>query len=115
MATYPVKYIHNAMRGAPQLSGTAGTLIAVLDAFLLTGFGQVTALSVNVAGGIATATLQSGQSFDKDCIVLVEGATPAALNGEARVISTSSTSITWATTAPGQRAVAPPLAGGQRL
>lgn len=99
MATYPVKYINNGMRGAPQLSGTAGTLIAVLDAFLLTGFGQVTALSVNVAGGIATATLQSGQSFDKGGIVLVGGATPAALNGEARVISTSSTSITWATTA----------------
>lgn len=100
MATFPVKYIHSAMRGAPALSGTAGTLIAVLDAFLITGFGQVAAVSVNVAGGIATATLQAGQSFDKDCIVLVEGATPAALNGEARVLTASNTSITWATTAP---------------
>ena len=31
MATFPVKYINNNMRGAPQLSGTAGTLIAVLE------------------------------------------------------------------------------------
>lgn len=100
MATYPVKYINNAMRGAPQLSGTVGTLIAVLDAFLITGFGLVAAVSVNVSAGVATATLQAGQSFDKDCIVWVDGATPSALNGEARVLSTSSTSITWATTAP---------------
>lgn len=100
MATFPVKYINNAMRGAPQLSGTAGTLIAVLDAFLITGFGQVTALSVNVAGGIATASLQSGQSFEQDRIVLVDGATPAALNGEARVLVATNSSITWATAAP---------------
>ena len=100
MATFPVKYINNAMRGAPQLSGTAGTLIAVLDAFLITGFGQVTALSVTVASGIATASLQAGQSFDPYCVVLVDGATPAELNGEARVLTSSSTSITFATTAP---------------
>lgn len=100
MATFPVKYINNNMRGAPQLSGTAGTLIAVLDAFLITGFGQVTALSVTVVGGIATASLQSGQSFDPYCVVWVDGATPAELNGEARVLTSSSTSITFATTAP---------------
>lgn len=100
MATFPVKYINNNMRGAPQLSGTAGTLIAVLDAFLITGFGQVTALSVTVAGGIATASLQSGQSFDPYCVVWVDGATPAELNGEARVLTSSSSSITFATTAP---------------
>ncbi len=100
MATFPVKYINNAMRGAPVLNGTAGSLISVLDAFLVTGFGITSALSVNVAGGIATATLNAGQSFDKDCIVWVDGATPAALNGEQRVLTTSSTSITWATTAP---------------
>lgn len=100
MATYPVKYVNNAMRGAPVLSGTAGSLISVLDAFLVTGFGVVTAQSVTVAGGIATATVQAGSSFDKDCIVQVDGATPSALNGEQRVLTTSSTAITWATTAP---------------
>lgn len=99
MATFPVKYIHNNMRGAPQVSGTPGTLLAALRAFLITGFGQVTALSVTVAGGVATASLQAGQSFDPYCVVLVEGATPAELNGEARVLTASGSSITWATTA----------------
>lgn len=100
MATYPVKWIHSGMRGAPQVSGTAGTLLAALRAFLLNGFGQVTALSVSVSGGIATASLNAGQSFDKHAIVLVEGATPALLNGEARVLTATNSAITWATTAP---------------
>lgn len=99
MATFPVKYINNTMRGAPQVSGTVGSLLAAIRAFLLTGFGQVTALSVAVSGGVATATLQAGQSFDPHCVVWVEGATPAELNGEQRVLTASNTSITWATTA----------------
>lgn len=100
MATFPVKYINNDMRGAPKLSGTAGALIAVFDAFLVTGFGLVTAQSVTVAGGIATAMLNAGDTFAEYCVVLVAGATPDALNGEARVLTASNTSITWATTAP---------------
>lgn len=98
--TLPVTYIHNAMRGAPVLNGQVGSLVALLDAFLITGFGLTTATSVSVSGGIATATLPSGQSFEPYSIVAVDGATPAALNGRARVITASSTSITWATTAP---------------
>lgn len=95
-----VKHIHNGMRGAPQISGSVGTLIAALDALFVSGWGPTTALSVNVAGGIATATLTPGETFDRDAVVLVAGATPSALNGEARVLTTSSSSITWATTAP---------------
>ena len=65
-----------------------------------TGFGQVTAISVTVASGIATAALQAGETFDVGCVVWVEGATPAGLNGEARVLTASNTSITFATSAP---------------
>lgn len=95
-----VKHISNDMRGAPQISGTAGTTIAALDALFITGWGVTTALSVSVTGGVATATLNSGETFNKHAVVLIAGATPGALNGEARVLSTSSASITWATTAP---------------
>lgn len=95
-----VKHIHNGMRGAPAISGTAGTLIAALDALFNTGWGVVTPLSISVADGVATATFNSGESFDLHSVVLVAGATPSALNGEARVLTSSSTSITWATDAP---------------
>jgi len=100
MATYPVKHMHDAMRGAPQINGQPGTLLAALRAFLVTGFGQVAAQSVAVAGGVATATLNAGDTFEPEQIVRVEGASVDALNGEQRVLSATNTSITWATTAP---------------
>lgn len=100
MATFPVKYFHSAMRGAPALSGTAGTLVALLDACLLTGFGQVTLTSLVVSGGVATATVSAGDTFDEYAVILIDGATPAGLNGEQRVLSSTSTTFTFATTAP---------------
>ena len=94
-----VKWFSSDMRGAPTINGTAGALIAALDACLITGFGAVTATGITVSGGIATAALPSGQTFAQHAVVLVSGATPPALNGEARVLTSSSTQITFATTA----------------
>lgn len=94
-----VKHIHEGMRGAPVLSGTVGSLIALLDAFLLNGWGLVTATGINVAGGIATVSVNAGETFEVGSVVLVAGATPAALNGEQRVLTADATSITFATTA----------------
>lgn len=94
MAT-DVKVYHSSMIGAPTLSGQAGTLIAVLDACLINGFGLGTVDSVVVAGGIATVTRASGHPFDVDAIALMSGATPAGLNGEKRVLSTTGTTYTF--------------------
>lgn len=93
--TTTVKYFHSAMPGAPTLSGTAGALIAVLDACLVDGFGLKTADSVVVSGGIATATFSTGHSFEPDVIALVAGATPAELNGEKRVLTTTTNTIAF--------------------
>ena len=90
-----VKHFHSAMSGAPTLNGTAGSLIAVLDACLVDGFGLKSADSVVVSGGIATATFSTGHSFEPDVIALVAGATPAGLNGEKRVLTTSTNVITF--------------------
>lgn len=90
-----VKHFHSAMSGAPTLNGTAGSLIAVLDACLVDGFGLKSADSVVVSGGIATATFSTGHSFAPDVIALVAGATPAGLNGEKRVLTTSTNTITF--------------------
>lgn len=94
-----VKHFHSAMPGAPVLSGTAGTLLAVLDACLVTGFGLKTADSLTVAGGVATVAFSTGHSFAPGTIALIEGATPAGLNGEKRILSTAANSATFA--APG--------------
>lgn len=101
MLSTSVKWIRNDMRGAPVINGnTPGCSIAALDALLVTGWGTTTALSVSVSGGIATATVNAGSSFTEHAVVRVEGATPSALNGEARVLTASNTQITFATTAP---------------
>lgn len=101
MLSTSVKWIRNDIRGAPVINGnTPGCLIAALDALLVTGWGTTTALSVSVSGGIATATVNAGSSFTEHAVVLVNGATPSALNGEARVLTASRTQITFATTAP---------------
>ncbi|MEG0921352.1 MAG: hypothetical protein RSD57_16970 [Comamonas sp.] len=100
MANIPVKWVHSGMRGAPVISGTAGTLIAAIKAFLITGFAPTAAVSATVADGIATIMLPSGQSFEEHAVVLIAGGTPAEFNGEARVLTTASDRITIATTAP---------------
>lgn len=99
-ANTTVKFYHSAMSGAATLNGTAGSLISVLDACLVTGFNLKTADSLVVAGGIATLTISAGiGAFEVDAVALVAGATPSGLNGEKRIISVTTNTITYA--APG--------------
>lgn len=77
------------MPGAPILSGTAGSLISILDACLVNGFGDRTADSLTVTGGIAAMTINIGHPFEADTVVLVAGATPSSLNGEKKVLASS--------------------------
>jgi hypothetical protein len=94
------KSFHSAMPGAPVLSGTAGALLSVLDAVLVTGFGLQSVSSLVVSGGIATATLPATPGAGVDTVILVAGASVAALNGEQRVIAVGANAVSWATTAP---------------
>lgn len=96
-----VVYFDSTMTGAPALSGTAGTLIGLLDACLQDGFGGVTLDSLVVASNVATATYSSGHGFammgNTGPVILIAGATPAGLNGKWRVTVTSTTQFTFAT------------------
>ena len=90
-----VKFFHSDMAGAPSLTGTAGAFIAMLDACLKDGFGSQTATSLTVSGGVATLNVPSTHPFDVHAVVQVAGATPSGLNGEKRVLSNASNSITF--------------------
>lgn len=96
-----VKYARSSMPGAPTLPRTAGALIALLDALLVNGWGQQTASSVVVAGGVATATFPTDHAAAKHTVVLVDGVTGAltALNGEQKVTAVAPNVIKWATAA----------------
>lgn len=119
-----VKFITENMPGAPVLSGTAGTLISVLDALLVTGFGLRTATSVTVASGVATVTLASNAQNANllHSVILVDGvAAPMAdLNGEQRVTAATSTTLQFATavadgTATGTITIKSAPAGWEKL
>lgn len=119
-----VKFMTENMPGAPVLSGAAGTLISVLDALLVTGFGLRTATSVTVAGGVATVTLASNglNANLLHSVILVDGvAAPMAdLNGEQRVTAASTTTLQFATavadgTATGTITVKSAPAGWEKL
>lgn len=96
--TYSVSYITNTMRGAPVINGnTPGCLLAALDALLINGWGLAAASTLVVAGGIATATFASGTPWELGAVIEVSGATPAAINGRARVLASSGNTLTFAT------------------
>ena len=95
-----VKFFTDDMVGAPTISGTAGALITLLDAVLVNGFGSKTATSVTIAGGIATVVFAGGASAAAaQSVVLVSGATGSwtDLNGEQKVLSANTTTVTFAT------------------
>lgn len=96
--TTKTKIFSSTQVGAPILSGTAGSLIELLDAVLVNGWGAQAATSLVVAGGIATANFATAHAAQVDGVVLITGATPAALNGEKRVLTVAAQSLTFQAT-----------------
>lgn len=96
-----VKFYREDFPGAPVLNGVAGSLIGLLDACLCTGFGLRSATSLVVAGGVATLTLASEAKNGNllHSVILVDGSSITALNGEQRVTAASSTELKFATAA----------------
>lgn len=97
-----VKYFGSSMSGAPALSGSAGALIAVLDACLINGFGSITLDSLVIADNVATATKSTGHGFamlgNTGPVIAISGASPAGLNAEWRIASVpNSTTFTFTT------------------
>ena len=92
-----VKFFSSEFSGSPVLSGLSGSLIALLDACLVNGFGLKAVDSLTVADNVATATVSTGHTFYPGGVVLISGASPDGLNGEKRVLSTTANSFTFAT------------------
>lgn len=96
-----VKFAYADMAGAPVLNGVAGSLLTVLDAFLVSGFGLKSVDTATVSSGVCRLNFSSGVSAaDKNAVILVAGASPAGLNGEQKVTNLSSTWVEFATSLP---------------
>lgn len=94
-----VKWFTSKMLGAPVLRGQAGSLIAILDACLVNGWGVQVADTCAVASGICTMTFPLDHAAPVDAVVLVAGASIAALNGEQKVTAVAPNVIQFATAA----------------
>lgn len=95
------KWFMSTMQGAPRLSGTAGDVIALLDAVLVNGFNVTAPDSLSVADGVASLYYSGGgHGYLQHQVIEVSGATPSSLNGEWRVIEATATHVRFA--APGE-------------
>lgn len=96
-----VKFTHARLPGALDFGSGAGSMISLLDAFLVNGYALKSADSGVIADGICTLTFSSGVGpYMKDTVILVEGATPAALNGEQKLTAATENSVSFATDLP---------------
>ncbi|MBI1626758.1 hypothetical protein [Comamonas suwonensis] len=96
-----VKHFYSSMQGGPVLAGQAGSLIALLDACLVTGWGLKAVDSAVIANGVCRMNFASGKSGGEvDAVILVAGASLAGLNGEQRITEVSSTWVEFRTALP---------------
>ena len=96
-----VKHAYSSMVGAPAISGTAGSLIAALDAFLVSGWGAKSVDSAVISNGVCRLTFASGKSAAEfHSVILVAGASPAGLNGEQKVTAVANGWVEFKTALP---------------
>lgn len=98
MTDLTVKYFNSGMTGAPQISNNWGDLVTMLDACLVNGFALKAIDSLTFANGTVTATITAGHAFQPFQVVLVAGADQPEYNGQFRVLSTTTTTFTYAIT-----------------
>lgn len=84
---------------SPVLPGSVGSLRSLLKACLVDGFGAGAVATLTVSGGIATATYAGAHPFKVGYVAQYAGVTPAGLNGNKVILSTTGSSVTFA--APG--------------
>lgn len=82
-----VKWAVSSMLGAPVLNGTAGSMIAVLDAFLVNGFGTKAVDNAQVTSGVCRLAITGTSAALDHSVIVLAGVTGggAVLNGEQRV------------------------------
>lgn len=90
-------WFHSGQLGAPQMNGAAGSngqMLQVLDACLIDGFNPQTAVSVIKTATSVTLTFGISHGYEVGQLLLVSGATDAALNGSKRITTKTTNTVT---------------------
>lgn len=81
-----VQFAYQDNNNAPQLQNAVGSMVGLLDAVLVTGYGLQTVGTLAADdGGILTATFNAAHGFKSGQILLIAGASDAEFNGRFRV------------------------------
>lgn len=108
-----VKVFTSAMTGAPVLNGVAGSLLSILDACLVDGWGTLPITSINVSNGVATVSFSSPHPYIKNSVIRVSGANQSQINGDWKVSSiVSANSICFICPAVSDGAMTGSMSGG---
>lgn len=90
-----VVWYNSAEAGAPTLNNAPGSLDAVLNACLVTGFRVLTLDSLTVSAGVATATYAAGHGYSDKRVLELAGAATAAINGRKLITVTGASTFTF--------------------
>ena len=96
-----VKHAYSSMAGAPAINGTPGSLIAALDALLISGWRAKAVDSAVISSGVCRLNFASGKSAAEfHTVISVSGASPESLNGEQRVTAAANGWVEFKTDLP---------------
>jgi hypothetical protein len=93
-----IKVFTSAQLGAPVLTGQAGSLITLLDAVLVNGFGSANLSGISRSGTTATATSVTPHGFATGDSAVIANATQPEYNGEFVVNVLTTTTFTYQVT-----------------
>lgn len=92
-----ITYMHSGQIGAPQMNGAAGSngqMLQVLDDCLINGFNSQTVTMATKTATTVTLTFGVSHGYAERQLLLITGASDAALNGQHRVIAKTNTTVT---------------------
>lgn len=93
-----VKEYNSTDLGAPVLNGTVGNLVALLDAILVNGYGQVNVSSITRVGNLVTVVTVTAHGFKTGNVSSISGANETEYNGEFAVTVVNDTTFTYTVT-----------------
>lgn len=104
VASTDIKFYVHTNNNAPQLQNAYGSMINVLDAWLINGAFVGNILSLTVSGRIATAVVDANHNLLTYQVIKIAGASQSELNGEHRITSIEN-STTFKFELPGDRGI----------
>ena len=87
VASTDIKFFVHSNNNAPQLQNVYGSMIGVLDACLVSGFGSQAVATLTASGTTVTATYGSAHNYLQYQVTKIAGVNQTEFNGEHRILT----------------------------